>query len=162
MNNISAKAKISHLADIEVSSRGSKLEVADGVNIDSFVKVKFTGGTGDIYIDEGTFINSGCVFYSGNGITIGKHVLIAANCTFAPVNHAYESREKLIVEQRFKESKGGIIIEDDVWIGAGAIILDGAVIRKGAVIGAGSVVNKEIESYAVCSGNPIKLIKYRK
>jgi virginiamycin A acetyltransferase len=161
MNFISNKAKISQLADIETSSRGSTLSVADEVNIDSFVKIKFTGGSGNISIGEGSYINSGCVLYSGNGIIIGKHVLVAANCTFAPVNHAYESKSELIIKQRFKKSKGGIIIEDDVWIGAGVVILDGAVIRKGAVIGAGSIVSSEIESYAVCGGNPLKLIKYR-
>ncbi len=161
MNSISPKAKISPHADVETSMKGSMLTIADNVMIDAFVKIKFTGGEGDIFIDEHCYINSGCVLYSGNGIKIGKHVLIAANCTLAPVNHAYERKDILIIEQRFKPSKGGIIIEDDVWIGAGVIILDGSIIRKGAVIGAGSVVNKEVESYAVCSGNPLQIIKHR-
>lgn len=161
MNIISAKANVSKFSDIEESKRGSKLVVADNVMIDSFVKIKFTGGNGDIEIDENSFINSGCVIYSGNGIKIGKYVLIAANCTLAPVNHRYESKEELIINQRFKPSKGGIIIEDDVWIGAGVIVLDGAVIKKGAVIAAGSVVKGIVESYSVCAGNPLKIIKYR-
>ncbi|MES2850098.1 MAG: DapH/DapD/GlmU-related protein [Bacteroidota bacterium] len=161
MNSISPKANISGLADIETSAKGSKLTVADGVMIDAFVKIKFTGGIGDINIGEGSYINAGCVLYSGNGIEIGKHVLIAANCTFAAVNHEYIRRDKLIKEQRFKESKGGIIIEDDVWIGAGVVILDGAVIKQGAVIAAGSVVAGIVEAYAVCGGNPLKILKYR-
>lgn len=161
MNEISQKANISKLADIEVSNRGSKLIVADDVMIDSFVKIKFVGGSGNINIGEGTYINSCCVLYSGNGIEIGKHVLIAANCTFAPVNHEFGQRDKLIKDQRFKPSKGGIIIEDDVWIGAGVIVLDGSIIRKGAVIGAGSFVNGLVESYSISTGNPLKHIKYR-
>jgi len=162
MNTISDKATISHLADIEVSKRGSQLIVSDDVMIDSFVKIKFTGGIGNIEIGKGTYINSGCVLYSGNGIKIGNNVLVAANCTFAPVNHEYGAKDKLIVEQGFKPSRGGIIIEDDVWIGAGVVILDGSIIRKGAVIGAGSIVNQEVESYSICAGNPLKIIKYRK
>jgi acetyltransferase-like isoleucine patch superfamily enzyme len=162
MNIISDKAKISKLSDIEESSRGSKLTIADNVMIDAFVKIKFTGGDGDIEIGENSYINSGCVIYSGNGINIGRHVLIASNCTLAPVNHQFEQKDKLIVEQRFKPSRGGIIIEDDVWIGAGVIILDGSIIRKGAVIAAGSIVNSEVESYSVCGGNPLQVLKKRK
>jgi virginiamycin A acetyltransferase len=161
MNQISDKAIISKFADIEFSTKGSNLLVADNVMIDSFVKIKFVGGIGDINIGERSYINAGCVLYSGNGIIIGKNVLVAANCTFAPVNHEYLSKNKLIIEQRFKPSKGGIIVEDDVWIGAGVIILDGALIKKGAVIGAGCIVSGVVEEYAVCAGNPITVIKYR-
>ncbi|MCP9749910.1 DapH/DapD/GlmU-related protein [Ferruginibacter sp. HRS2-29] len=161
MNEISASAKISSMADIETSSRGSRLYVGENVMIDSFVKIKFTGGAGDIRIGNNSYVNSGCVLYSGNGITIGDHVLIAANCTFAPVNHQYMAKDKTILEQRFKESKGGIIIEDDVWIGAGVIILDGAHIRKGTVIGAAAVVSGTTEEYGVYVGNPLTLVKFR-
>ena len=81
MNQIADTAVISHLSDIETSSRGSRLIVGDNVMIDAFVKIKFTGGSGDVVIGKGSFINSGCVLYSGNGIQIGCDVLIAANCT---------------------------------------------------------------------------------
>ena len=161
VNIISPTAKISPLSDIETSSRGSRLVVGEGAMIDSFVKIKFAGGEGDIEIGENSFINSGCVLYSGNGIRIGNNVLIAANCTFAPVNHQYELASKLIREQRFKPSKGGIIIEDDVWIGAGVVLLDGTHIRKGTVIGANTLVNMVTEEYGIYAGNPLQLKKYR-
>ena len=161
MNQIADTAVISHLSDIETSSRGSRLIVGDNVMIDAFVKIKFTGGSGDVVIGKGSFINSGCVLYSGNGIQIGCDVLIAANCTIAPVNHAYLDKNKTIKEQRFKPGKGGITIEDDVWIGAGVIILDGSTIKKGCVIGAGSMVNGETEAYGVYAGNPLQFIKFR-
>jgi acetyltransferase-like isoleucine patch superfamily enzyme len=161
MNQIADTAIISSLCDIEESTKGSQLIVGEKVMIDSFVKIKFTGGTGNITIGAGSYINSGCVLYSGNGIIIGNDVLVAANCTLAPVNHEFINKSKTIKEQRFKKSKGGIIIEDDVWIGAGAVILDGAVIKKGCVIGAGSIVNGTTEPYGVYGGNPIQLIKFR-
>src|SRR5207244_3377199 len=133
---ISERARISPLADIEDSVKGSRILIEDHVVIDSFVKIKPVGGDGDVLIGEGSYINSGTVIYSGSGVKIGKSVLIAANCTLAPVSHEYRERNKKIVEQRFRPSKGGIIIEDDVWIGVGTVILDGAVIRKGCVVGA--------------------------
>jgi len=159
---ISDKAIISKLADIEDSVKGTKIVIQAGVVIDAFVKIKPAGGLGDLIIDENSYINSGTVLYTGNGLRIGRNVLIAANCTLAPVNHEYRSRHTTIVEQRFMPSKGGIIIEDDVWIGANSVVLDGSIIRKGAVVASGSIVKgEELESYGVYGGHPILLIKYR-
>jgi len=158
---IAKSAKISKLADIEDSVRGSRIIIGDESIIDSFVKFKPAGGTGDIVIGARCTINSGCVFYSGNGITIGNDVAIAANCTFAPVNHAFERKDILIREQRFKPGKGGIVIEDDVWVGAGCILLDGAILRKGCVIGAASLVRGEVAAYSINAGNPLRQIGMR-
>ena len=153
--------KISSLADIEDSTRNTRIVVGANSTIDSFVKIKPAGGSGDLIIGEFVTINSGCVFYTGNGIFIGNHVAIAANCTIAPVNHAFQDKDKLIIHQGFLPSKGGIRIEDDVWIGANSILLDGAFLRKGCVIGAGSIVRGELEAYGVYAGNPLKKVKTR-
>lgn len=161
MLRISPNARISPLADIEDSVRGSVIEIADDVTIDSFVKIKPAGGAGDIVIGAGSTINSGVAIYSGNGVSIGKRCAIAANCTFAPVNHEFGDPEKPIVEQKFMASRGGIVIEDDVWIGANAVLLDGATLRAGCVVGAGAVVRSEIPSNAVCVGVPARIISYR-
>lgn len=162
MNIISEKARISSLADIEVSEKNSKVVIGDGTMIDSFVKIKFSGGLADVIIGENCYINSGTVIYNGNGIVLGNWVLIAANCTLAPINHAYLEKNRTIYDQRFLPSKGGIIIEDDVWIGANSVVLDGAFIRKGAVIAAGSIVKGEIESYGIYAGSPLRKISERK
>ncbi|MEW9700318.1 DapH/DapD/GlmU-related protein [Paenibacillus sp. SI8] len=158
---ISEKARISALADIEDSVRGSRIWIEDGVVIDSFVKIKPAGGDGDVQIGRGSYVNSGTVIYSGNGIQIGRGVLIAANCTLAPVNHEYRSSRLPIVQQRFMPSKGGIVIEDDVWIGAGTVILDGAYLRQGCVVGAGSLVKGELEPYSINVGVPTRRIGCR-
>ena len=154
MHRIAPTARISPLADLETSVRGSLLVVGEHSLIDSFVKVKFTGGSGDVVLGDRVYLNSGCVLYSGNGIRIGNDVLIAANTVFAPANHEFARRDVTIREQRFRPSKGGIVVEDDVWIGAGCILLDGAIVRRGAVLGAGAVVRGEIEAYAIAAGNP--------
>lgn len=158
---ISEHAHVSKLADIEPSLRGTRIVIEKGVMIDSFVKIKPAGGSGDILIGENSYINSGCVLYSGNGISIGKDVLIAANCTLAPTNHEYRSRHMTIKEQRFMESRGGIVIEDDVWISANCVILDGAILRKGCVIGANSLVAGEIEAYTINMGSPTRKVGIR-
>ncbi|CAM2935267.1 acyltransferase [Paenibacillus sediminis] len=161
MLKISNKANISKLADIEPSVKGTTIIIEDGVMIDSFVKIKAVGGTGNVIVGKNTNINSGCVIYSGNGVTIGENVLIAANCTLAPVNHEYRSKHSLIREQRFMPSKNGIVIEDDVWIGANTVILDGAILRKGCVVGANSMVNKELEPYSINVGSPTRKVGMR-
>src|SRR5262249_10822012 len=108
---ISPTARISPLADIEDSVRGSKIIIEDHVIIDAFVKIKPAGGSGDLRIGARSVINSGCVLYTGNGVDIGADVAVAANCTFAATNHAYRSKERLIVKQGFLPSRGGIIVE---------------------------------------------------
>jgi virginiamycin A acetyltransferase len=158
---IAQTARISKLADIEDSVRGSKIIIEDGVVLDSFVKVKPVGGIGDVIIGSQSQINSGCVIYSGNGVRIGQRVLIAANCTFASVNHEFGDRDCDIATQGFRPSKGGILVEDDVWIGAGTVLLDGAIVRRGAIIGAMSLVRGELEPYGIYAGNPLRKLGER-
>jgi virginiamycin A acetyltransferase len=161
MLKIDPTAKISPLADIEESVRGTLIEIGARTLIDSFVKIKPAGGMGDVVIGADCAINSGTVIYTGNGVKIGDGVAVAANCTFAPTNHAIADRDRPIREQGFQPSKGGIVIEDDVWLGAGVVLLDGAVLRHGCVIGAGSVVRGEVEAFAIYAGAPAKRIGER-
>ena len=93
---VAPTARISKLADVEDSVRGSRIVIEDEVMIDSFVRIKPVGGSGDVRIGRNSFINSGTVIFSGNGVDIGEWVLIAPNCTIAPVNHAYLKRDTTI------------------------------------------------------------------
>ena len=158
---IDESANISKLADIEDSVRGSIIKISANCMIDSFVKIKPVGGKGNFWIGENSHINSGCVFYTGNGILIGKNVLIAANCTFAPMNHAYKNKEKLIKDQGFMDSKGGIIIKDDVWIGSNSILLDGTIIERGCVVAAGTIVKGHLEEFGIYGGHIGTLMGFR-
>lgn len=162
MITIHPTARVSVHADIEDSVRGTQINIGAHSVLDSFVKIKPAGGIGDINIGDHVVINSGCVFYTGHGIRIGNHVAIAANCTFAPVNHAYQDKEKLIMEQGFQPSKGGIVVEDDVWIGANCVLLDGAYLRRGCVVGAGSIVRGELNEYMIYAGSPLREVGERK
>jgi virginiamycin A acetyltransferase len=158
---IADSAQISDLAHIDDSQRGTLIEIDEHVFIDSFVRIRPVGGNGAVHIGKNSFINAGTVIFSGNGVQIGEWVLIAPNCTLAPTNHAFESRDQTIRHQGFLPSKGGIIIERDVWIGANCTILDGAVLREGCIIGAGSVVRGEVEAFSIQAGNPLCKIGMR-
>ena len=161
MIEIHPDARVSSLADIEDSVRGSKIVLGANSIIDSFVKIKPAGGNGDLIVGSHSIINSGCVIYTGNGIHIGNEVAIAANCTLAPVNHEYKDKSLSIRLQGFRPNKGGILIEDDVWIGSNCVILDGAILRKGCVIGAGSIVRGEVNAYSINVGQPLMIIGWR-
>ncbi len=102
-------------------------------------------------IGKNTSINYNLLAMARGGITIGDHVQIAANVQLLTNNHDPYQRMVLPCKP--------IVIDDGVWIGAGATILPGVKIGKHAIIGAGAVVSKDIPDYAVAVGNPAKVIK---
>jgi acetyltransferase-like isoleucine patch superfamily enzyme len=73
----------------------------------------------------------------------------------------YPIKKMLLNGENEAKTKGPIVVEDDVWIGANALIQSGVTIRQGAIIAAGSVVVKDVPAYAIFGGNPAKLIKFR-
>jgi acetyltransferase-like isoleucine patch superfamily enzyme len=158
---VAESARISPLADVEDSTRGTLIEIGEDVVVDAFVKIKPAGGEGDVRIGPRCVLNSGVVIYTGNGVTLGADVLLAANVVLAPTNHAFSLPDVPIRQQGFQPSRGGIMIEDDVWIGAGSILLDGAVVRRGAVVGANSVVRAEVAAYSISVGNPLRAVGRR-
>lgn len=114
---------------------------------------------GNISVGDDCSFNPYSIIYGHGGLTIGNGVRIAAQTIIIPANHSFERTDIYIYKQ--PETRLGIVIEDDVWIGAGAKILDGVKIAKGSVIAAGAVVNITTEPYGVYAGVPAKLIKYR-
>jgi len=155
-------SKISNNSIIDISNFGTNTYIGANSVIDDFVKIKHVAGNKDIFIGSNVYINSGTVIYSGNGVKIGNDVLIGPNCNIVPANHQINSKNQLIRLQGFSKSKGGIVIEDDVWLGANVTVLDGSIIRKGAVIGANSIVSKEVNEYSINYGVPLKEIGSRK
>ena len=98
-------------------------------------------------------------------IIIGDHVMFGPEVMIIGGNHRYDFIGKFMDEindsQKRPEDDIGVIIEDDVWIGARVIVLDGVRIGRGSVIGAGSVVTKDIPPYSICAGVPARVLKFR-
>lgn len=161
MLDIDPSAKISQLADIELSTRGTLMRIGARTMIDAFVKIKPAGGSGELVIGADCAINSGTVIYTGNGIRIGDAVLIAANCTLAPTNHQFSDATRRIRDQGFQPSRGGIVIGNDVWLGANVVVLDGAMIGEGCIVAAGAIVRGELEPFSVYAGSPAKRVSAR-
>lgn len=93
-------------------------------------------------------------------VTLGNNVRIAPGAKIFGENHGFSDLEKPICTQ--PNTRKGIIIEDDVWIGANAVICDGVRVGAHSVIGAGSVVTRDIPPYSVAGGNPARVIKSRR
>jgi len=95
------------------------------------------------------------------GITrIGAHCLIAQGVSIIGSNHAMEVGLPM-GSQPSRQDKLGVVLEDDVWIGANACILPGVTIGRGAVVAAGSVVTRSVAPYTIVAGIPAKVIKHR-
>jgi virginiamycin A acetyltransferase len=156
------RVSISDTARIYPSNRGTKIYIGNNCEIYDYVVIRCVGGTGDIIIGQNNFLNPGCVLYSGNGITTGNYVLFGPGVKVVPTNHNFSRHDIPIRLQGFAPSKGGVIIEDDVWIGANTVILDGATIRKGAIVGAGSLVRGEIPANQIWGGNPARFLSDRR
>ena len=90
-------------------------------------------------------------------VTIGSHVNLAQGITMTALNHNFEDTEKRIDEQGVSTTP--VIIDDDVWIGANAVILPGVHIGNHCVVAAGAVVTKDVPPHSLVAGVPAKVIK---
>jgi maltose O-acetyltransferase len=113
-----------------------------------------------ISLGDRSAINTGCWITASGGLEIGDDVMIGPNVVIHTGNHNIADTSIPMNRQGHTFEK--IVIGNDVWIGANAIILMGVIIGDGAVIGAGSVVTKDVYPYTVVAGNPIRVIKDRR
>ncbi len=90
-------------------------------------------------------------------VNIGHHVNLAQGITVTALNHNFEDSEKRIDEQGVSTTP--VVIEDDVWIGANAVILPGVRVGTHSVVAAGAVVTKEVPPHSIVAGIPAKIIK---
>ncbi|HEX9921997.1 MAG TPA: acyltransferase [Anaerolineae bacterium] len=113
-----------------------------------------------ITIGRNCFIGEYNVMRGQGGIRIGNDVYTGPMVQIVAVNHVYTDPDRPIREQGVTAQ--GIVIEDDVWIGAGATVVDGVTVGRGSVIGAGAVVTSDIPPYSIAVGTPAKPIKDRR
>lgn len=109
-----------------------------------------------ILLGDKVNIGTHCRIATQSSITIGDNVFIAAYVYIGPGNHHVTPG---IGVSPTMESKGGVIIGNNVWIGAHSIIMDGVTIGDGAVIGANSYVRDDVPPNEVAVGSPARLLK---
>ncbi|WP_022683453.1 acyltransferase [Sphingobium bisphenolivorans] len=151
------RVMVSPRAEVEWSRL---LKIGRRSQISSFVKIKASNGP--VVIGARTDIGCGA-FIAGHqhGVEIGDDCLISPNVSIIGVNYRYDRADAIIREQGVK-SEGPVQIGNNVWIGAGAVILDNCRIGDGAIISPNSVVSGPIPPLAIASGNPAKVIFVRR
>ncbi len=122
----------------------------------SFIEPPFYCSYGqNIYIGDDVFLNVLCTILDCNEVHIGQHVMIG------PSVQIYTAAHDLKAESRIQgwEVAKAIVIEENVWIGGGAILLPGVRIGRNAVVGAGAVVSRDVPANTVVVGNPARVIR---
>lgn len=138
------------------SARREKLfkKLFKGLGDNCVIKDKFACNYGfNITIGSGCYFNFGVTILDSFEVSIGNNVFLAPQVVISPVTHPLEAKNRRNLTGK------KITIEDDVWIGAGAIILPGVTVHKGAVVGAGAVVREDVPENTVVAGIPAKYIK---
>jgi acetyltransferase-like isoleucine patch superfamily enzyme len=110
-----------------------------------------------IRIGRRTFIGEATIIRGQGGVTIGDNVLFGPRVMVLAVDHVFTDPDRPIMDQGITAT--GIRIEDNCWIGAGAIVLDGVTIGRGACVGAGAVVTRSIPEHSLAVGVPARVIR---
>ncbi len=126
----------------------------------------------NINIEHGAFFGSGFDIEIGDNsglglnsrvsspLSIGDNVMMGPDVIIYTQNHNFDRIDIPMIKQGDSEKKK-VIIGNDVWIGARAVILPGISIGEGAIVGAGSIVTKDVPPYSIVGGNPAKIIRER-
>lgn len=113
-----------------------------------------------ITIGDHTFVGNGCTFSAGREIRVGAHCLISALVRIHDNDgHPLDAERRRRGEPIGHAEVAPVIIEDNVWIGAGATILKGVHIGRDAVIGTGAVITHDVPAGAIAAGNPGRLVR---
>lgn len=139
-----------------------QVKIGPNCVLESYISFKFDGiykPGPSIVIEENTFIGTGVEFNIRKSIRIGSSGLIASGCRFIDGDHCFKDLDVPMRNQAHTDL--GIVIEDDVWVGANAVVLKGVTIGQGAIIAAGAVVNRSVPPFEIWGGVPAKQIGSR-
>lgn len=130
---------------------GERVELNRGV---------YLGAFGDRFeVGDRTQFNRNALVDGRGSIRIGCDVLVGPYAQLISYSHHFARRDVPINRQGLGVAE--IVVEDDVWIGAGAIVLAGVTLGRGCVVGAGAVVTRSCPPYAILAGVPARVIGYR-
>lgn len=137
--------------------------IGSNVNIGAYTIIRASGvitapGVG-LTIGDNSGIGEFSFIGAAGGVRIGSDVIMGQRVGFHAENHVADAIDRPIRLQGVTHQ--GIVIEDDVWVGAGAIFLDGAHVGRGSIVAAGAVVRGRFAPYAVLAGVPARVVRMR-
>jgi acetyltransferase-like isoleucine patch superfamily enzyme len=153
--NLGSKSRIGQACRIV---RPWRLHTGERIQFEHQVYIKITRDEASIWMGKEVFIGYGGELDISESLTLGNHVLIAPGC-FITDHHHKRGAHELIAAQGCEAAP--VVIEDDVWLGANAVVLPGIRIGKSAIVGAGAVVTHDVESMTVVAGAPARKIGTR-
>ena len=152
---------INLLHGAEYISVGNRCTIGKYVQLTAWSRFKTQQFRPEIIIGDNTSIGDFSHITAINSIRIGRNVLTGKNILITDNAHGESERNSIDTPPKDRPlvSKGGVVIEDNVWIGEKVSIMPGVTIGYGSIIGTGSVVTRDIPTYSVAVGNPAKVIK---
>lgn len=114
---------------------------------------------GHVVIGDNSWLGPGTIVYGNGGVDIGSDVMVASHCAINTVSHNFSNIDIPMNDQG--TNCDPVVIEDDVWIGTAAVILQGVRIGEGSIIAAGAVVTKSIPPYSIAMGVPARVTASR-
>jgi acetyltransferase-like isoleucine patch superfamily enzyme len=158
-----------------------KIRIADDVVVDDLVVLDAKGSDNEgISVGRGAFLGRGTILsckdgdivlgdfanigfhseiFSGSSVRVGHHALFAAYTYLVGGGHEFERGDVAVIDQ--PRTSRGIELGDNVWLGAGAKVLDGVRVGSGTVVGAGAVVTEDLPEGAVAVGVPARVVRRR-
>lgn len=145
---------------VSIPRQWSDITIEKDVSLDDSVVLLCSGPPSEnkIAIDRGTYLNRYTMIDAHAQISIGRNCMIGPHCYITDANHG-RAPGVLVKEQQMEPQP--VVIEDDVWLGAGVVVLPGVRLGRGCVIGAGAVVTHDVPAGAVFAGVPATRIGNR-
>lgn len=110
-------------------------------------------GTDRVTLEDDVAIHAFTHIFGGGGVHIGARTQISAGCSIAAITHSEQ------ITTRHHGIELPVIIEEDCWLGTGAIVLPGVRIGRGSIIGAGAVVTKDVPALSIAVGVPARVVR---
>jgi acetyltransferase-like isoleucine patch superfamily enzyme len=137
---------------------GKNVSLRSGTIIDCTGVIRELGE--GLVVGDYVGISEGCFIQVRGSVVIGSYVMMGPNVSVFSENHGTSNPDIRLIDE--KNIRKGVTIEDNVWIGSSAIILDGVTVGQGSIIAAGCVVTRDVPPFTIVAGVPGNVIKERK